>query len=192
MYMNVKTENKESRDARAKLLNFYDLLIIHSEFSIVNKENFMKIKRRYRNDKKKRKVRNDDVFKNKFCFLDSISQKKNFPKNKSSNKTIQKFSSQSNTFHTDAKNQNATNERNDENWWIDVLMISHDFHFSDCIWFWFKDISDCIWLWFRDISDCIWLWFRDISDCIWLWFTNISDCIRAELIDIANFLFSLS
>ena len=115
MYMNVKTKNKESKNARAKLLNFYDLLTIHSEFSIVNKENFMKIKRRYRNDKKKRKIRNDDVFKNKFCSLDSISQKKNFSKSKSSNKTVQKLFNQSNISHTNAKNQNATNERNDEN-----------------------------------------------------------------------------
>ena len=114
MYMNVKTENKESKNARAKLLNFYDLLTIHSEFAIVNKRNFMKVKRRYRNDKKKRKVRNDDVFKNKFCSLDSISQKKKSSKSKSFDKIVQNFFNESNIFNANARNQIAMNELNDK------------------------------------------------------------------------------
>ena len=114
MYMDVKAEGKGSRDARAELLNFYDLLAIHPEFSTVDKGDFMEVKRRYRNDKKKRKIRNDDVLKDKFCSLGSVPQKKDFSKGKSSNKAVQKLSSQSDTSNTNAENQGATNGPNEK------------------------------------------------------------------------------
>ena len=86
MFMNVRTTNKNVHDARAKLLNFYNFLTIHFEFSIVNKTNFKEIQRRYRNDRKKIKIRDDKIFNEKFVSLKFVFKKKKIHKTKNSSK----------------------------------------------------------------------------------------------------------
>lgn len=75
MYLTAIAKNQSIKNAWAKLLKLYDLLSVHFDFKNVDRINFRKLKKRFRNDKKKSKLRSFKLIENEFVSLNSSSLK---------------------------------------------------------------------------------------------------------------------
>ena len=67
LYLDQRAAQTAVADARQRLLRFYDTIPIHADFAEVDKAQFKELNRRYRNDRKKNKKRDDQVLKD--CYV---------------------------------------------------------------------------------------------------------------------------
>ena len=76
LYLNISDININKLNARDRLLKFYDQIFVHSNFKDVNKSDFKKIKKRYRNQHDNIVERSDRIFKKCFTFIEMPPLKK--------------------------------------------------------------------------------------------------------------------
>lgn len=76
LFMNVKNISEEENE-RIKLLQFYDLLLTHSDFKNIDKNDFYEVQKKIKNQRRQRKMLNVKLLE-QFSFLDFSSVKEIF------------------------------------------------------------------------------------------------------------------
>ena len=69
LFLDQKKEAITVSDARQRLLRFYDTIPIHTDFAEVNKTQFKELNNRYRNKRKKKKERDDQVLQDYYVSI---------------------------------------------------------------------------------------------------------------------------
>ena len=86
LLLDVKKTSTEIKNARNKIVKFYDQLSLSDDFKKITKENFKKMKRRYRNAHGVSKKKNEDFLKKCYVFIDvSFSKSKKRTRKKMKN-----------------------------------------------------------------------------------------------------------
>lgn len=75
LYVDTVEINQEALDARQRLLRFYDLLLTHENFNDVDKSEFCELTKRYRNDRKKIKKKDNNMLSESYVSVDRSSKK---------------------------------------------------------------------------------------------------------------------
>ena len=103
--LDVKKTNTEIKNARNKIVKFYDQLFLSDDFKKITKENFKEMKRRYRNAHDVIKKRNEDLLKK--CYVSIGASFSKFKK-----RTREKMKNIS--FDIDTEKKNDQNEKQND------------------------------------------------------------------------------